>query len=44
MSLQVLFNDGSIKIFTGFWKYVIKEVSHYCDQTGLVTVHARWMK
>lgn len=38
----VLFSNGYTKIFTGFWKYVIKAISDYCDENQTETVNATW--
>lgn len=43
VSCKVWFNNGSMKIFCGFWKNIITDISDYCKQTKLETVKAKWL-
>ena len=38
----VLFSNGYTKVFTGFWKYVIKAINDYCEDNKTSTVDATW--
>lgn len=40
--VKVQFNDGSIRVFRGFWKQVIKDIDAYCELYELTTVSAEW--
>lgn len=40
--VKVQFNDGSVRVFRGFWKKVIKDIDAYCELYELTTVSAEW--
>ena len=41
-NVKVVFSNGSIRVFRGYWKQVLKDIDAYCELYKLTTVSAEW--